>query len=97
MCSVNPTKKTKPRKTKTLFKKKQQHFDRSLNRGRKISVGVFQFMLQLMLCKEKVQKLFESLECLRIQAAKSDVGRLYSQDNYVSLSNGPPKNDSRKQ
>ena len=38
-----------------------------------MSVGVFPFKLQLMLCAEKVQKLFESLECLRIQAAKSDV------------------------
>ena len=38
-----------------------------------MSVGVVPFKLQLMLRKEKVQKLFESLECLRIQAAKSDV------------------------
>ena len=32
------------------------------------------------LCKGKVQKLFESLQCLRIQAARSDVSRLYSLD-----------------
>ena len=45
-----------------------------------MSAGVFPLMFQLILCKGKVQKLFESLECLRIQAAKSDVRRLYSQD-----------------
>ena len=32
------------------------------------------------LCEGKVQNLFESLQCLRIQAARSDVRRLYSLD-----------------
>ena len=44
-----------------------------------MSVGVFPFMLQLSLslCKGKVQELFESFQCLRIQAARNDVRRLY--------------------
>ena len=43
-----------------------------------MSVGVFPFILQLSLslCKGKVQKLFESFQCLRIQAAGNDVRRL---------------------
>ena len=60
-----------------------------------MSVGVFPLMLQLMLCKGKVRKLFESLECLRIRAAKSDVRRLIHR--VCKLKYGPPKNDSRKQ
>ena len=44
-----------------------------------MSVGVIPFMLQLSLslCKGKVQKLFESFQCIRIQAARIDVRRLY--------------------
>ena len=44
-----------------------------------MSVGVFPFILQLSLslCKGKAQKLFESFQCLRIQAARNDVRRLY--------------------
>ena len=39
-----------------------------------MSVAVFPFMLQLLVyVREKVQKLFESVQCLRIQAARSDV------------------------
>ena len=42
-------------------------------------VGVFPFILKLSLslCKGKVQKLFEPFQCLRIQALKNDVRRLY--------------------
>ena len=36
------------------------------------------------LCKGKVEKLFESLLCLRIQAPWSDVRRLYSLDMQFS-------------
>ena len=54
---------------------------RSLKGGQKMSVGVFPFMLQLLVyLKEEVQKLFQSLQCLRIQAARNDVRRLYSLD-----------------
>ena len=51
---------------------------RSLIGGRKMSVGFFPFILQLSLssCKGKEQKLFESFQCLRIQAARTDVRRL---------------------
>ena len=50
-----------------------------------MSVGVFPLqplMQQLFKVygKGKVQKLFESLQCLRIQAARSDMRRLYSLD-----------------
>ena len=52
---------------------------RSLIGGQKMSVGVFPFILQLSLslCNGKVQKLFESFQCLQIQAARNDVTRLY--------------------
>ena len=51
---------------------------RSLIEARKMSVGVFPFIpqLSLSLCKGKVQTLFESFQCLRIQAARNDVRRL---------------------
>ena len=42
-------------------------------------VGVFPFMLQLLVYVREKYK-FESLQCLRIQAARSDVRRLYSLD-----------------
>ena len=49
-----------------------------------MSVGVFPFMLQLLVyVREKYKNyssLFRGLQCLEIQAARSDVRRLHSWD-----------------
>ena len=47
-----------------------------------MSVGVFPLMQQLFIVRvrEKYTNSFESLQCLRIQAARSDVRLLYSLD-----------------
>ena len=47
-----------------------------------MSVGVFPFMLQLLVYAREKYKNYLSLllQCLRIQAARNDVRRLYSLD-----------------
>ena len=47
-----------------------------------MSVGVFPLMQQLFIVyvREKYKKLFESLQCLRTQAARRAVRRFYSLD-----------------
>ena len=70
MCSANPAIKTNRRKTKTLFKKITTTL-RSLNGGQKMPVGacfhIHATIVSLCTCKRKIQKLFESLQCPRIQ------------------------------
>ena len=60
VCSANPTIKTNKRKTKTLFKKIITTL-RSLNGGQKMSVGVFPFMLQLLVHVRERDKNYSSI------------------------------------